>query len=105
MATGPRHLTFPLRFTATGFSTVEQDTADDITMCCAAVLSYPLGSRPEMPDFGVAEQAFRDRGPDVIEIRQALQAWEPRAHTTVELSDADLLALTARVRVEVGTEG
>lgn len=101
MATGPRHLTFPMRFTPTGFATVEQDTADDITMCCAAVLSYPLGSRPERPDFGVPEQAFRDNGPSVIEIRQALQAWEPRAHTTVEVSDADLLALTARVRVEV----
>jgi phage baseplate assembly protein W len=90
-----------MRFTATGFATVEQDTADDITMCCAAVLAYPLGSRPERPDFGTPEQAFRDQGPNVIEIRQALQAWEPRAHTTVEVSDADLMALTARVRVEV----
>jgi phage baseplate assembly protein W len=105
VATGPRHFAFPFRFAGTGFATVEQDTADDITNCCAAVLAYPLGSRDERPDFGVAEQAFHDQGPDVIEIRQALQAWEPRAHTTVEISDADLMALTARVRVEVGTEG
>jgi phage baseplate assembly protein W len=90
-----------MRLTATGFATVEQDTGDDIVNCCAAVLSYPLGSRPERPDFGMPEQAFHDQGPNVIEIRQALQAWEPRAHTTVEVSDADLLALTARVRVEV----
>jgi len=92
-----------MQFGPGGFRTVAQDTPDDIANCCAAVLSYPLGSRPERPDFGVVEQSFHENGPDVLEIRQALQAWEPRAHTTVEVSDADLLALSARVRVLAGT--
>ena len=93
-----------MRFTPTGFATVEQDTPDDIAMACAGVLSYTLGSRPERPDFGVPDQAFRENGPSPIEIRATLQAWEPRALTTAEISDFDLAALAARVRVEVGSE-
>lgn len=101
MATGPRHFAFPMQFGPGGFRTVAQDTPDEIQMCCAAVLCYPTGSRPERPDFGVIEQAFHDLGPDTTEIRHALAAWEPRAQTTIDISDADLVALTARVRVQV----
>ena len=93
-----------MRFTPTGFATVEQDTPDDIAMACAGVLSYDLGSRPERPDFGVPEQAFRENGPVPAEIRTALQAWEPRALTTADLSDFDLYTLAAHVRVGVGSE-
>lgn len=102
MARGPRHFAFPMQFAGAGFATVEQDTVDDIAGCCAAVLAYPLGSRPERPDFGVDEQAFAAQGPNPAEIRHALAAWEPRANTTVDFADADLVRLFSRVRVQVG---
>lgn len=93
-----------MRLLGTGFATVEQDTPDDVAMCCAAILAYPLGSRVERPDFGVEDQAFHEQGAGLVEIRQALSAWEPRAHTTVEMSDFDLYTLSARVRAEVGVQ-
>lgn len=89
-----------MQFGPGGFRTVAQDSDDDIVGCCAAVLSYPTGSRPERPDFGVTEQAFHENGPNVVEIRSALAAWEPRAHTTIEVTDLDLMTLTAKVRVQ-----
>lgn len=104
MAQGPRHFDFPMRFNGAGFRTVEQDTPDDVANCCAAVVCYPLGSRTERPDFGVVEQSFADGGPNIVEIRQALAAWEPRARTTVEMTDLDLIQLVARVRVLAGVE-
>lgn len=97
------HFALPFRLTPGGrVATTEQDSVDEIADCTAVILSYPLGSRPELPDFGVAEQAFTQGGPDLDEIRAALDAYEPRAIPTLELDDAGLAEFVGAVRVGLG---
>jgi phage baseplate assembly protein W len=96
------HFSLPFRVTPGGAVAVsEQDSVDEIADCVVAVLSYPLGSRPELPDFGVDEQAFVQGGPDLDEIRAAIDAYEPRASVELELTDDRLLDFVAEVRVGV----
>lgn len=96
------HFALPFRLTPGGsVALTEQDSVDEIADCVAAILSYPLGSRPELPDFGVAEQAFIQGGPDLDEIRAAIDAYEPRAAVELELTDETLAEFVASVRIGV----
>jgi phage baseplate assembly protein W len=86
------HFAFPFKFTPAGpAAEVEQDSPQDVASCVAAVLSYPAGSRADVPTFGVPDQSFRANGANVQEIREALNEWEPRASAELDLDD-DLLA-------------
>ena len=44
-----------------------------------AILVCPEGYRIELPRFGLADQAFTMPGPSTAEIRETVEAWEPRA--------------------------
>lgn len=80
--------------------TVEQDSDDDIEASLATIVSWPLGTRDSDPDFGVDEQAFLQDGPDLEEIRTALQIAEPRAIPLLDEDDGTLLErLIANIRV------
>lgn len=88
------HLSFPYEFGVHN----EQDTIDDITACVAAVLSCPQGFRNEEPTFGITDQAFRQGGASLPELRSAVSRWEPRAQTQ---ADQIIDAATAYVDIEV----
>jgi phage baseplate assembly protein W len=89
------HFTFPFNFDAYN----EQDSIEDVTACVAAILSCPVGFRAEEPQFGIGDQAFRQNGADLSELRAAVTRWEPRADTSIDQVIEDATAtVTARVK-------
>jgi phage baseplate assembly protein W len=100
------HFAFPFSLAGGRVTVVEQDTDDEIIACVEAILAHPLGSRPEVPNFGVELGEFQQGGPALGEVRSALAAWEPRADVHLELTDALLTDSIARVRIGYdATEG
>ena len=102
------HLSLPLRVVGGSYATVQQDTDDELATTVQAIVSFTLGSRPERPDFGIADPALADRPLDLLDMRQAIETYEPRADFTVaELpyNPADPLASRVRVQVAMQEEG
>lgn len=76
-------LAIPVRLTNAGsFATVDQDSVDDIAQCVRAVLTTPIGSRVEQPDFGVHDWVFSTPSPPDLVV-DAVLSWEPRADISV----------------------
>jgi hypothetical protein len=110
---GAPHFAYPFQFAGGRVRTVEQGSDAEVRgVCCRTIMLYPLGSRAQVPEFGVEDQSFEQvgdgGGPDLDELRAAIAANEPRAATTV-IHDDDLVELArgvARVRFGVSvTEG
>ena len=107
---GIPHFAYPFEFAGGRARTVRQGTDAEIRgVCCRTILLYPLASRPSVPEFGVEDQSFEqvgeDTGPDLDELRAAIEANEPRAVTQAQITDRDLAELVkgvARVRFGVG---
>lgn len=100
----PPQFAFPFGRDGYGnIATVPQHSDAEIAGCIQAILCYPLGSRPVYPDFGVAEEAFLQSGPNLDEIRQAVLDNEPRAEVEVFLDDASLTNAIAQVRLAFDT--
>lgn len=105
---GAPHFAYPFAFVNGRARTVAQGTDAEVRgVCCRTILLYPLGSRPLVPEFGVEDQSFdqvgENAGPDLEEIRAALAANEPRAGTSIDISDRVLTELAAGVaRVRLG---
>jgi phage baseplate assembly protein W len=91
------HLDYPFRVRRRA-ATVEQDTVDEVIDCVYAILATEPGSRLEAPDFGLADQSFRQGGADLVELAAVVKEWEPRADL---LTSSDWAELVQRVRVEV----
>ena len=94
------HLALPLRVIGSSFSTVQQDTVDELTMTVLAICSFPVGSRIERPEFGVLGHELEDEPLDLTDIELAVETYEPRAAVTVRERPGSE-PLMARVRVEV----
>lgn len=93
-------LKWPLELASDGqLATVELDSDEEVGQCLAVILRYAPGDRRRSLSFGVPEQLFRDDGPDLTEVRAALQANEPRARYDVELTDDRLLGAIADMQV------
>jgi len=60
----------------------EQDEPLDVLNCVHAVLAYPKGFRPDLPDFGVDELLFQTN-PDIHNLLDQVATWEPRADIEV----------------------
>lgn len=76
------HLAVPLRFDMYRLVLVEQDSAEEVAQCVAAVLRTERGTREGRPDFGVPDPTFRQVGPDGIvaeDVIDAVLEAEPRA--------------------------
>lgn len=79
-------LAFPLRLDSNGdFAQVEQDSLDDITDSVAVLISTPVGSRIEVPEYGIPDVTFAPGGLDfdATALEDAIQTWEPRAKVTI----------------------
>lgn len=84
VALTPLHLALPLRVTGTGgFAVVEQDSPSEVAQNVAVILSTPLGSRVEVPEFGSPRPEFV--GPDSAGMVAAVEEWEPRADLTTQV--------------------
>ena len=95
------HLAFPVTLSAGGrLLANEQDSDAEVADCIAAILSWPLGTRRGMPEFGVPTPLFDSGGPNLDEIREAVQGSEPRAVSVRdEVLDESLRNGMARVRL------
>jgi phage baseplate assembly protein W len=95
VATVPK-FQLPLRVGATGaLQTVEQDSMEEIEQCLTYIITTPLGSRDDLPAFGVREQTFSETI-DRTHLMEVMATWEPRAVTQV--SDRfDILAVMDRL--------
>jgi hypothetical protein len=110
---GAPHFAYPFNFVNGRARIVSQGTDAEVRgVCCRTILLYALGSRPLVPEFGVEDQSFEqvgeNTGPDLDELRSALEANEPRVSTSMQISDRELAELArgvARVRLGVSTEG
>lgn len=78
-------LAFPLRFQGAAFAVVEQDTEEEIRASVETIVRYPIGTRPELPDFGVPDHTFQQGTQiDLAPILAAVARWEPRAATLAQ---------------------
>lgn len=100
------HFAIPFRFANPQVAVNEQDSIEEVADACLAVLVCPVGYRVELPTFGIDDPTFTSPGPDLDEIRAALEVWEPRASAALseypDLLD-DLISrveLTVQVRTE-----
>lgn len=93
------HFAMPFRFAAGRAVVAEQDSLPEILGCVEAILRCPVGHRDERPDFGIADQTFRQAGASLDDLSAALADFEPRA--AVELTAEEIADLTQRVRVAV----
>lgn len=83
MATQIPHLSLPLRVgTGGSFEAVEQDTIEDVAQCVGVIVQTPIGSREELPGFGMPRIEFSTVLP-MVPILQAIYTWEPRAAAVV----------------------
>jgi phage baseplate assembly protein W len=73
------HFAYPFRLDAQGVRVTEQDSLDEIFDCAVTTLLTTIGERTELPEFGRHDQAFRQNGADLEELRNVLARWEPRA--------------------------
>jgi phage baseplate assembly protein W len=79
------HFAWPFRLgQGHAFAVVEQDTVEDIEQCVVVLVSTELGSREELPEYGISDPTFTS-GVDTTEILAAVDDWEDRA--VIELRD------------------
>jgi phage baseplate assembly protein W len=95
------HIKLPFQLAGRAVAVVEQDSPDEIAQNVEVILRYPLGSRPELPDFGVRDLTFSEGQPDLNEIQTAITLWEPRADALIESEPDFLDDLVAHVHVEL----
>lgn len=93
------HFALPFRVAGGAVVVNEQDSSDEIADCMLAIASYTIGSRPEKPDFGVDDQAFRQGGADPAALAAAIDRWEPRARAVAAADNRSLAELAAAVTI------
>lgn len=96
------HLALPLRLVGNRLGAVEQDSVSEIAQCVEVVVRYPLGLRPEQPEFGLTDPAFRQVPVGTAELDQAVSRWEPRAAALSEERPDLYDQAVAEVLVNVG---
>lgn len=78
------HLAIPFRLNPDGSAqTVDQDSIDDIAQCVEVLTATTIGSRIELPGYGIPDLTFTQGQPAAQQILQAINTWEPRADATV----------------------
>jgi phage baseplate assembly protein W len=74
-----------------------QDSDAGVFDCVEVLLRTEIGSREEVPDYGIPDPVFREGGMDLEGTIAIIEEWEPRA--PVHISRTSLVDLTDRVRV------
>jgi phage baseplate assembly protein W len=95
------HFALPFRFVDGRAVVNEQDSYEDVRDCVRAIVSFPQGSRIELPEFGIPDQTFRENGVDAASVRAAVQRWEPRADATAQADNQDLYVLISTLNLEL----
>lgn len=99
------HFDFPFRFVSGHAAVADQDSTEDVTNCVEAIMLTPVGSRIEMPDFGIPDPTFQLQPLDFSTIIEAVLENEPRASVVFDQSPDKFDRLIARVTESVSTGG
>lgn len=107
MAIDTPHFKFPFQFTTAGdrIQYVEQDSDDEIIDCIEVLLSTEQGERIELPDYGIADQTFRENGVDTGHIMAQIRKYEERADVTLEPHQIQALVQRVGVMLRGGARG
>lgn len=101
------HFRFPFQFTSSGTraQVVEQDSDEEIMDCIQVLLSTEIGERIELPDYGIADQTFRENGVNTAHIMAQIRRFEERAEIELEPKQIDRLVQRVAVIFRGGTRG
>jgi phage baseplate assembly protein W len=77
------HFSIPFKFNGSVANVTEQDSIEEIEDCIETIIRFPIGQRPEKPDFGISDQTFATPEPDITLIAAAISEWEPRANPLI----------------------
>lgn len=107
MAIETPHFKFPFQFTPAGdrIQYAEQDSDDEIIDCIEVLLSTSIGERIELPDYGIADQVFRENGVDTGHIMAQIRKYEERADIQLEPDVIKDLVQKVTVVFRGGTRG
>lgn len=94
------HLSLPFRIVDGAAAVNEQDSVEEIVDCVEAILRCPQGHRVELPDFGLADQAFAQSGADPQIVEATVNRWEPRTRTIATVNPDALKDAISRVLVQ-----
>ena len=96
------HFARPFRLGTDGaFAVVEQDSIDDVMQCVEVLVSTEVGSREELPEYGISDPTFTTEV-NLSEISQAVDDWEDRATVDINQSVDTRDELLRNVSITVG---
>jgi hypothetical protein len=90
---GVPHMSFPLRLQGSRFSTVQQDSPEEVGQRVRALLRTPRGSREENPDLGIPFPGFRRGGTDLVEIARQIDTYAADEGALEAVIEEDYTAL------------
>jgi len=101
------HFKFPFKLTAAGdrAQIVEQDSDDEVMDCIEILLSTVQGERIEIPDYGIRDQVFRQKGVDTGHVLQQIRRFEERADVVLEPGKIEDLVQHLSVNYRGGVSG
>lgn len=96
-----KRLQWPIKFNTVsgGFNTVEQHSSLEILGAAETVIRTVQGERQANPDFGVPDSLFSLGDVNPQPFIDAIEVWEPRASSLVEVSSLE--GMITRIRMEL----
>lgn len=108
MAVETPHFSYPFRFAAapggTAIAVAEQDSLDEIADAVVRITNTEVGSRDELPEFGVTYPLFEQTPVDMETLVEELREWEPRATLSGSQRIDSLDELITVIRLDVKPE-
>lgn len=99
------HFAWPFQLGADrAFAVVEQDTSDDVTQNVLILVSTQVGSREELPEYGITDPTF-SAVVDSEEIISAVTEWEERATVDIQQSLDSANEMIKNVTINIGDSG
>lgn len=95
------HFDYPFRFSASTAVVAEQDSLEDVTNCVTAIFKTKIGTRIEVPDFGVPDLTFQKQPIGTADILDSVLQNEPRAVIMLDQHPDKLDSLIADLNVGV----
>lgn len=100
------HFAYPFSFKtqpdgSLAAAVTEQDSVDEVADCVVRITNTPLGSRDELPEFGVTVPLFEQTPVNVERLVSEIREWEPRAALSGSARIDSLDELLTNVRLDV----
>lgn len=100
------HFSLPFRFDTQPNGTLaaavtEQDSVDEVADCVVRITNTPIGTRDELPEFGVTVPLFEQTPVNVERLVSEIREWEPRASLSGSQRIDSLDELLTNIRLDV----